>query len=59
MNCFKPLMKYHVIFIIPQLNSSGVLEIACFNKPTHKKARFSKQQNLASEEGDEKLFVGS
>jgi len=59
MNGFKSLMKHHVIFIIPQLNSGGVLEVACFNKPAHKKARFSKQQNLASEEGDEKLFVGS
>jgi len=39
MNCFKPLMKYHVIFIIPQLNSSGVLEIACFNKPAYKKSQ--------------------
>ncbi len=47
------------IKLLPELTLGTLLQIACFDKHLYKKARFSKKWNLASEEGDEKLFVHS
>ena len=49
-------MMYPVSDLVSQLNAGDILEIACFNEFKDKKSQILKQQNLASEEGDEKLM---
>jgi len=44
--------------LAPQINVTKIAYAAFFDIYRHKKARFLIQQNLASEEGDEKLFDG-
>ena len=40
---------------VSHLNAGGIFEIDCFYKYGDKKSQILTQQNLASEEGDEKL----
>ena len=47
---------YPVITIVSQINIADIFEITCLDECGDKKSQILKQQNLASEEGDEKLM---
>jgi len=51
---WRGLMMYPVGDLVSQLNTDDIFEIACFDEFKDKKSQILKQQNLASEEGDEK-----
>ena len=42
--------------IVSQLNTGSILALAYFDAHTNKKSQILIKQNLASEEGDEKLY---
>jgi len=56
MNSYNPFKVHADNNGASQLNKGDYYGIACLNKRVPKKARFQLLQNLASEEGDEKLY---